>query len=144
MKLKDIMTPKVECVHPGDTLQSAARKMKSLDVGPMPVCGDNDKIVGMLTDRDIAIRATAEGLDPKTAKVEDAMTEDVVWCFEDQEIEEAARMMQERQIRRLLVMNRDKRLVGIVSLGDLATETGDREQAGAVLQDVSEPSRPQR
>jgi len=144
MKLKDIMTPNVECVRPDDTLQDAARKMKSLDVGTVPVCGDSDKIVGMLTDRDITIRATAEGLDPKSVRVQDVMTEDVVWCFEDQGVEDAARLMQERQIRRLLVMNRDKRLVGIVSLGDLATESGDKRKAGEVLQDVSEPSLPRR
>jgi CBS domain-containing protein len=143
MKLKDIMTPDVACVRPGDTLQEAARRMKDLDVGPMPVCGDDDKIVGMLTDRDITIRATAEGLDPKTTKVQDAMSEDVVWCFEDQDTDDAATLMQGRQIRRLLVMSRDKRLVGIVSLGDLATE-GKKKQAGEVLQDVSEPSQPRR
>lgn len=144
MKLKDIMTPKVECVRPDDSLQNAARRMKELDVGMVPVCADNDKVVGTLTDRDITIRATAEGLDPKTARVRDVMTEDVVWLFEDQDVEEAARLMRERQIRRLLVMNRDKRLVGIVSLGDLATETGDKQKAGEVLQDVSEPSLPRR
>jgi CBS domain-containing protein len=143
MKLKDIMTPDVACVRPGDTLQEAARRMKDLDVGPMPVCGDDDKIVGMLTDRDITIRATAEGLDPKTTRVQDAMSEDVVWCFDDQDTDDAAKLMQERQVRRLLVMSRDKRLVGIVSLGDLATE-GKKKQAGAVLQDVSEPSQPRR
>src|SRR3954465_1168802 len=143
MQLKDIMTPDVECVRPGDTLQEAARKMKSLDVGPMPVCGENDKIVGMLTDRDITIRATAEGLDPKTARVQDAMSEDVIWCFEDQDTDDAAKLMQERQVRRLLILSREKRLVGIVSLGDLATE-GKKKQSGAVLQDVSEPSQPRR
>src|SRR4051812_20525713 len=141
MKLREIMTPNVECVRPGDTLQEAARKMKSLDVGPMPVCGDNDKIVGMLTDRDIIIRATAEGKDPKTTRVQDAMSEDVIWCYEDQDADEAAELMQERQVRRMLVMSRDKRLVGIVSLGDLATES-KKKQAGEVLQGVSEPSQP--
>jgi len=144
MKLKDIMTPNVEYVRPGDSLQEAARKMKSLDVGPMPVCGDNDKVVGMLTDRDVTIRATAEGKDPKTTKVQDVMSEDVVWCFEDQDSTEAATLMRDKQIRRLLVMNRDKRMVGIVSLGDLATETGDQQQSGAVLQGVSESSQPRR
>ena len=143
MKLKDIMTKDVECVRPGDTLQDAARKMKDLDVGPMPVCGDNDKVVGMLTDRDIAIRAVAEGKDPRTTRVQDAMTEDVAWCYEDQDSKEAAELMQERQIRRLLVMNRDKRLVGIVSLGDMATE-GKKKQAAETLQAVSEPSQPRR
>jgi CBS domain-containing protein len=140
MKLRDVMTRNVECVRPGDTLQNAARKMRDLDVGSMPICGDNDRIVGMLTDRDITIRATAEGLDPKLAKAEDAMTEDIVWCFEDQDVEDAESLMQDRQIRRLLVLNRDKRLVGIVSLGDLATETVDTQKVGEILQDVSEPS----
>jgi CBS domain-containing protein len=143
MKLKDIMTKDVECVRPGDSLQEAARKMKDLDVGPMPVCGDDDKIVGMLTDRDIAIRAVAEGKDPRTTKVQDAMSEDVAWCFEDQDSGEAAELMRERQVRRLLVMSREKRLVGIVSLGDLATE-GKKKQAGETLQAVSEPSQPRR
>jgi len=143
MKLREIMTPNVECVRPGDTLQEAAAKMKSLDVGPMPVCGDDDKIVGMLTDRDITIRATAEGKDPKTTRVQDAMSEDVIWCYEDQDTDEAAELMQERQVRRLLVMGRDKRLVGIVSLGDLATE-GKKKQAGETIQAVSEPSQPRR
>jgi len=143
MKLKDIMTKNVECVHPGDTLQEAARKMKDLDVGPMPVCGENDKLVGMLTDRDITIRAAAQGWDPKTTKVQDTMTKEVVWCFDDQDAEDAARLMQERQIRRLLIMNHDERLVGIVSLGDLVTE-GARKQAGETLRAVSEPSAPRR
>jgi CBS domain-containing protein len=143
MKVKDIMTPGVECVRPSDTLRQAADKMRRLDVGPMPVCGDNDRIVGMLTDRDITIRATAEGKDPKTAKVEEAMSPDVIWCFEDQELEDAARLMREHQVRRVLVMNRDKRLVGIVSLGDLAKEAA-REHSGETLQEVSEPSEPRR
>src|SRR3954454_15425558 len=97
MNLKDIMTRDVECVRPGDTLQEAARKMKDLDVGPLPVCGDNGKIVGMLTDRDIVIRAVAEGKEPKSTRVQDAMSEDVVWCFDDQDSEDASKLMQERQ-----------------------------------------------
>jgi CBS domain-containing protein len=142
MQVKDIMTAGVECVSPGDTLQEAARKMKSLDVGPMPVCGDNDKIVGMLTDRDITVRATAEGKDPKTTKVQDAMTEDVIYCFEDQDVKDATKLMEDRQVRRVLVMNRDKRLVGIVALGDAAT--GAKKEAGDALRGVSEPSEPRR
>lgn len=143
MQVRDIMTPGVECVAPDDTLQEAARKMSSLDVGPLPVC-DNDRITGMLTDRDITVRATAEGLDPRTAKVREAMTKDVVYCFDDQDAREAANMMQEKKIRRLMVLNRDKRLVGIVSLGDLTTKTGDERGCGEVLRDVSEPCQPSR
>ncbi len=143
MQVKEIMTPDVECVAPDDTLQEAARKMKSLDVGPLPIC-DHDRIAGMVTDRDITIRATAEGKDPKTTKVRDVMTRDVVYVFEDQDSHEAARVMQEKQVRRLLVLNRDKRLVGIISLGDLAAEGGDRQESGKVLQDISEPATPRR
>jgi CBS domain-containing protein len=137
------MTPGVECIGPDDTLQEAARRMRQLDVGPLPIC-DNDRVAGMLTDRDITIRAVAEGLDPKTTKVRDVMTRDVITCFEDDDIEEAERLMQEKQVRRILVLNRDKRLVGIVSLGDLAAETGDPARTGRVLQDVSEPAMPRR
>jgi CBS domain-containing protein len=143
MKLKDIMTPNPECISPEDSLRDAACKMRDLDVGPLPVC-ENDRLAGMITDRDIVVAAVAEGKDPKATKVREAMSPGVFYCFEDQDVEEAARTMQERQVRRLLVLNRDKRLVGIVSLGDLATETGDRQKSGAVLQDVSEPSVPRR
>lgn len=142
MMIKDVMTGGVECVGPDDTLQAAACKMKSLGVGPLPV-SDNDRVTGILTDRDIVIRAVAEGKDPKTTKVREAMSPDVVYCFEDEDSDRAAKLMQEHQIRRVLVMSHDKRLVGIVSLGDLATE-GKKKTAGAVLQGVSEPSEPRR
>jgi len=143
MWIRDIMTRDVECAWPDDTLQEAALKMKALDVGPLPVC-DSDRVVGMLTDRDITIRAVAEGRDPKSTRVRDVMTPNVVSCSEDDPVEEAARLMQERQIRRLLVLDRNQRLVGIVSLGDLAAETGDPHRMGEVLQDVSEPAIPRR
>src|SRR2546423_10403674 len=113
MQVSKVMTRDAECVRPDTTLQEAARKMRDLDVGPLPVCGDNDKLVGMLTDRDIVVRAVAEGKDPRTAKVRDAMSEGVCYCFEDDDVTEAARLMKEKQIRRLVVLNRDKRLVGI-------------------------------
>jgi len=144
MQLKDIMTPNPECIRPDAMLQEAARRMRDLDVGPLPVCGDEGRLVGMITDRDITVRAVAEGKDPKTTPVREAMTEDVVFGYEDQDVADAARVMEQQQIRRLVVLSRDKRLVGIVSLGDLATETGDRATAGEVLQEVSEPSHPQR
>jgi len=140
MQVKDVMTRGAECVKPSNSLQEAARKMKSLDVGPLPVCGDNDRLVGMITDRDITVRAVAEGTDPRTTTVKEVMTPDVVYCFEDQDVQEAARQMKDNQIRRLVVLNRDKRLVGIVSLGDLAVETGDRNLAGETLETVSMPT----
>ena len=144
MQVKEVMTRGVECMRPDATLQEAARKMRELDVGPLPVCGDNDRLVGMLTDRDITVRAVAEGQDPKSALVRDIMTPSIIYCFEDQDVTEAARLMKENQIRRLVVLNRNKRLVGIVSLGDLAVETGDEELAGKTLEEVSEPARPRR
>jgi CBS domain-containing protein len=142
MQVSEVMTPEVECASPSTSIQEAARKMRDLDVGPLPVCGDNDRLVGMLTDRDIVIRAIAEGLDPKTTRIQDMMTPDVIYCFEDQGLEEAAQLMKESQVRRLVVLNRDKQLVGIVSLGDLAVKTGDESLSGETLSHVSEPALP--
>ena len=139
MLLKDIMTHNVEVVSPGETLEQAARKMADLDVGPMPVC-EGHRVVGMLTDRDITVRATAAGCDPKTTLVSDAMSQDIISCFEDQDVRDAAGLMKEKQIRRLLVLNRANDLVWIVSLGDLATEAGEQGQPGGVLKKVSEPT----
>lgn len=143
VQIKDIMTRNVEVVHPEATLREAAQKMAALDVGPLPVCS-GDQLVGMLTDRDITVRATAEGRDPKTTKVHDVMTPEIVYAFEDEDVSEAARIMAEQQVRRLVVLNQSKQLVGIISLGDLAVHTGDVRQAGETLEGVSEPSEPLR
>jgi CBS domain-containing protein len=117
--------------------------MKSLDVGVLPVCGEQDRLVGMITDRDVTVRAIAEGEHPRVIRVKDIMTPEVFYCFEDDDTNEAARQMKDKQIRRLVVLNRDKRLTGIVSLGDLAVE-GDRHQAAEALSGVSEPDFPTR
>jgi CBS domain-containing protein len=143
MLLREIMTRSVEVIRPDATLQDAAERMRSLDVGSLPVC-DGERLVGMITDRDITVRATAKGSDPSTTQVRDVMTDEVVYCFEDQNVEEAARLMSERQIRRLVILNRDKRLVGIVAMADLAVDTDDEEMSGEVLEAVSEPSAPAR
>jgi len=140
MKVSEVMTRGVECVKPEASLEEAAAKMKSLDVGALPIC-DNDRLAGMITDRDITVRATAEGESPKEIHVRDVMTPGIVWCFEDEDVQEASRKMKEHQIRRLPVLNRDKRLVGMVSLGDLAVETRDEQLAGDTLQAVSEGDR---
>jgi CBS domain-containing protein len=140
MTLNEIMTARPKCVAPDTPLQEAARYMRDLDVGPLPVCGDDDRLVGMVTDRDITVRAVALGKDPKTTKVSDVMTQDIIYGFEDQDVDDAARVMEQRQIRRLVVLNRDKRLVGIVSLGDLAVEAHTRDTASEVLREVSEPA----
>ncbi len=143
MQVKDVMTPGVEVVPPEATLQEAARKMRTLGVGPLPVC-DGERLVGMLTDRDITVRAVAEGRDPATTRVREVMTPEVVYCFADQDTQTAAQMMEMRQIRRVPVLSRDQRLVGIVSLGDLAVGTGDPQRAGETLKEVSEPAQPKR
>jgi CBS domain-containing protein len=143
MQIKAIMTRDVQCVSPDDSIQEAARWMRDLNVGPLPVC-DHDRLAGMVTDRDITVRAVAEGRDPKTTKVRDVMSEGLVYCFEDQNMQDAARLMQSNQVRRLLVLNHDKRLFGIVSLGDLAADAGDPQRTGEVLQDISEPAIPNR
>lgn len=144
MQVKDVMTRGVECARPTDSIARAAERMKELNVGSLPVCGDNDKLVGMITDRDITTRATAEGCDPSSTCVSDTMTPKVIPVFEDQDVQEAARLMEEHQVRRLVVLNADKRLVGIVSLGDLAVRAGDEQLSGEALEQVSEPAQPRR
>jgi CBS domain-containing protein len=143
MQVKEVMTRGVECIHPEATLQEAADKMKSLDIGPLPVC-ENERLVGMITDRDITVRGTADGLPPRLGRVGDVMTPDIIYCFDDQDVSEAARMMELKQIRRLLVLNHDMRLAGIVSLGDVAVKAGDANLTYEALERVSEPAAPQR
>jgi CBS domain-containing protein len=145
MKLRDVMTQNVEVIEPDASLREAARKMKSLDVGSLPVC-DGQRLVGMVTDRDIVVRAVAEdnGRQLMEYTVQDVMTNKIVYCYEDDDVEEAARLMSEEQIRRLPVLNRDKRLVGIVALGDVAVDAGDITMSGETLKDISKPAEPAR
>ncbi len=139
MKVKEIMTKEVEIVQPSDSLKEAAQKMRVRDVGFLPVC-DGDRLVGVVTDRDIALRATAEGMDPNTSIGRDLLTNPIIYCFDDQDVKEAAELMEKHQIRRLAVLSRDdKRLVGVVSLGDIATN-GTKKVSAEVLQSVSEPT----
>jgi CBS domain-containing protein len=143
MRVNEVMTQGAECTRPAASLQEAAERMRTLDVGALPVC-ENDRLVGMVTDRDITVRATASAYDPCGACVRDVMTPDVIYCFDDQLVGDAVRIMEDNQIRRLPVLNRDKRLVGIVSLGDLAVKTGDEAMSGEALEQVSEPAYPRR
>ena len=117
--------------------------MQQLDVGMLPI-RDGDRLVGMLTDRDITLRATAEGRDPTKTRVREVMTPEVVYCFEDQDVSEAAKLMQEKQIRRLPILNREKRLVGIVSLGDLAVHSAEEKAVSKTIKEVSAPAEPKR
>src|SRR5690348_11223371 len=144
MRVFDVMTKGAECVRPEATVQQAAGRMKALDVGALPVCGADDRLAGMLTDRDITLRSVAEGHDPRADRVMDVMSPGIVYCFDDQDVTEAADLMREKQIRRLPVLNRDKRLVGIVSLGDLAVHAGQNELLGETLKEVSRPAVPRR
>jgi len=124
-------------------LKDAAKKMKDLDVGLIPVC-DGDRLKGVLTDRDITIRATADGRDPSKTKVSEVMSTDLAYCLEDQEVEEAVSVMEARQIRRLPIVNQNKRLIGIISLADIAVHVGDRDLSGETLEEISAPAEPKR
>lgn len=119
MLVKDCMTKNVVLGNPNITLREAAQKMRDGDFGILPIA-ENDRLVGMLSDRDIAVRAVAEGKDPKQNLVRDFMSKDVFYCFEDQTDTDVMSNLGQKQIRRLPVLNRDKKLVGILSLGDLA------------------------
>ena len=143
MLAKDVMTSGAECTRPDATLHEAATRMKELDVGALPVC-ENDRLIGMVTDRDITVRSISAGHDPETHRVREAMTSEVFYCFEDEDVAEVTRMMSEKQVRRVPVLNRDKRLTGIVSLGDLAVETHDEQLVGGALESISEPATPRR
>ncbi|MER9443155.1 CBS domain-containing protein [Mesorhizobium sp. M0340] len=136
MKVGNCMTKDVEIASPQQTLRDAAEMMGRLDAGAMPV-GENDRLVGMVTDRDIAIRGVAQGKTPD-AKVREVMSTEVRYCFEDEDAEDVLRNMADLKVRRLPVLNRDKRLVGIVSLGDLATNS-ETTTAGEALSGISQP-----
>jgi CBS domain-containing protein len=138
MKLSSIMTGGIETIRPQATLAEAAKKMASQDIGSLPVCADRRSIVGIITDRDITVRAVARGMDPNHTRVEEVMTKDVLSCSSDSEVEDACVLMEKRQVRRLLVTGDDDTPVGIVSLGDIALCLRE-SQAGELLRKVSEP-----
>jgi CBS domain-containing protein len=134
MEVREIMSSDVETVAPEDTLQDAAEKMKSHDVGFLPIC-ENNRLVGTVTDRDIVIRAIADGKGIKT-DIRSVMTKGVFYCFDDEDVETCAETMKEKEVKRMLVLNRDKKLVGVVSLGDLAK--AHQDAAGGALKDITE------
>lgn len=137
-QLKDLMSRDVKVISPDMSIKDAARKMRDGDFGMMPV-GEDDRMIGTLSDRDIAIRAVAEGMDVNT-KVRDVMSEGIAWAYEDDSVEHAAKIMSERQVRRLPVVDRDKRLVGIVALGDFAVESSDIQPVAQALSEISKPA----
>jgi CBS domain-containing protein len=135
MRVSEIMSRDVQVCSPGSTIRDCAKTMAAIDAGVMPV-GDNDHLVGMITDRDIAVRAVAQGKGPDTP-VRDVMSAEVKYCFEDEDIQHVAKNMADIQVRRLPVVNRDKRLVGIVSLGDLAVK--ESKAGGQAVSGISKP-----
>ena len=137
--LKEVMSRDVQVSSPDDTIMEAAQQMREGNFGMMPV-GENDRMIGAISDRDIAIRVVANGKDPGTTRVRDVMSGGIVWAYEDDSVDDAAKLMSEHQIRRLPILNADKRLVGIVALGDFAVERADIEAAGEALSEISKPS----
>jgi CBS domain-containing protein len=140
MQVNEAMSSDVNIISPQQTIREAAKMMAEIDAGALPV-GENDRLVGMITDRDIAIRAVGEGKDPVQTRVRDVMTREIKYCFDDDLLTDATDMMAELQLRRLPVINREKRLVGILSLGDIAREDEPRQAGEALsLRGVSLPA----
>jgi CBS domain-containing protein len=142
MQVSDLMTDKVKIISADATIRQTAQTMAAINVGALPVAQDR-KLVGMLTDRDITVRAVAQGLDPETTLAGQVMTTDVFTVPAEQEVTEAARAMRDKQVRRAPVLDSDQRLIGIVSLGDLAVKSGDAALSGEVLKGISQPAAPE-
>lgn len=143
MQINEIMTSRCETVSADATLAQAAEKMRSLDVGSLPVVR-KDTLLGMITDRDITVRAVAQGRDPNTTRVTDIMTPEIFYCYIDDDIHEAAQMMEEKAIHRLLVLNHNNQPVGFVALTDFAVKSHDERLAWEILERISEPASPRR
>jgi CBS domain-containing protein len=136
MNISEVMSNDVRVSSPDDTLRTAAQMMADLDTGVLPV-GEGERLIGIVTDRDIVIRGVANAMDPETTSIRDVMSSGVCCCFDDEDVDDVAQQMAELQVRRLPVLNRSKRLVGIVSLGDLSQQA-DPRVSGDALQGVSE------
>lgn len=139
MKISEMMTQETVLMSPDTSLRRACEIMRDSDIGFIPVT-DGERILGAVTDRDVATRAIAQGLNPDSTPVRDVMSPDIVYIFEDQEELDAARLMQVKQIRRLVVLNRDKRLVGVLTLSDLSSHARDHALAGEVLDSMMDHS----
>ena len=138
MQVQEIMRPNVHMADPDMTIREAARRMRENNIGALPV-GDNDRLVGMVTDRDIVVRAIAENRSPANTTVREVMSEGVCYCFEDDDVARAAEVMAKCQVRRLPVVDRSKRLVGFVALADLGRSEDNKAAQGA-LKGISEPT----
>lgn len=143
MKTKEIMTTNFEMTNSTSSLNDAAQKMKSLNVGVLPI-REGAKVIGLITDRDIVVRGLAENRDPSSTQVKDIISSELVRCSEEDSVEQAAKLMEEKKVRRLVVCDQDGTPTGIVSLGDIAAKTKQDELAGAALESISEPAEPSR
>lgn len=141
MKVSEIMTTDFEMIDSTKSLLDAAQKMKSLDVGFLPI-REGTRLIGLITDRDIVIRGLAEGLDPESTQVKDIISSDIIYCYNDDTVEDAGQLMEDNQVRRLIVVDHEQTPVGIVSLGDLAVKAGQDRLSGEVLERISEPAAP--
>lgn len=139
MKCSEVMTKDPSCCLPTDTVFEAAKLMKSEDVGPIPVVGDKQakKLEGIVTDRDLALKVVAEGLDPNVTKVQDVMTTNVVACRPDDDANQALELMEEHQVRRIPIVDENRRLVGIIAQADVATRMEGRQKTGEVVKEIS-------
>lgn len=136
MRTHEIMTQPVVCISPDATLEEASQKMAENEIGDLPVC-QKEKLVGMLTDRDIVVRSLAKGLDPRSTKVEEIMTSGIQYCFDDDDVDRIVRRMEEKCVRRMVVIDHNKKLIGIISLGDIAMRA-DESLAAEALHRISE------
>ncbi|MGE5505007.1 MAG: CBS domain-containing protein [Actinomycetota bacterium] len=141
MQVREVMTPDVVVIGPHASIRDAARRMRDRDVGCLPIADEGGRLLGIVTDRDIAVRAVADNRNPAQTTVRECMSTDLVWVHDDLGVEDAAEMMEREQVRRLPVLDREQRLVGILSLGDISTRTTDRRLAGEVTREVSQPLR---
>jgi len=135
MKVREIMTSNVECLGPESSLKAIAQEMKSLDVGFIPIC-ENDRLVGTVTDRDIVIRHVADGRDVNTTQVREIMSREIIYAFEEDDVKTVAERMREKDVRRILILDENKRLVGIVSIGDISKV--EEKVGGKTLHDIAE------
>ena len=135
MKVSEIMTTNVECVSPDAGMTEIANRMKTLDVGFLAIC-ENDRLIGTITDRDIVIRGIASGKNLDTLKARGIMSDDVFWCYEDDAIKDVAGKMREKNVRRMVILTRDKRLAGVVSIGDISKV--EEKESGKTLRDITE------
>ncbi len=137
MFCSEIMTKNPECVTPNDSVMKAAQLMKSEDVGPIPIVKDGKKLEGIITDRDLALKVVAKGLDPKTTSVEEVMTDNVVTCKASDDIQKALKLMQEHQVRRIPVVDNQDHLLGIIAQADVATRLGNDRATGQMVEQIS-------